>query len=123
MAEGFGLTAAEAMACGTPTVVTNFGAQAEVVGNAAWKVEGEPYYIEGHNGDWKIPYIGDIKAYERAYPRGAAWQAKRAAGPKHIAEHYDAKVVLVEDHWIPTLRGSWSRSCRRLAGHDRVAEQ
>ncbi len=37
--EGFGLPAAEALACGTPTLVSNDGALAEVVGNAALRVD------------------------------------------------------------------------------------
>src|SRR5205823_13658534 len=39
--EGFGLPAAEAMACGTPTLVSTDGALAEVVGNAALPVEAQ----------------------------------------------------------------------------------
>jgi glycosyltransferase involved in cell wall biosynthesis len=37
--EGFGLPAAEAMACGTPTLVSTDGALAEVVGEAALVVD------------------------------------------------------------------------------------
>jgi glycosyltransferase involved in cell wall biosynthesis len=37
--EGFGLPAAEAMACGTPTLVSHDGALSEVVGDAALKVD------------------------------------------------------------------------------------
>ena len=37
--EGFGLPAAEALACGVPTVVSNDGALSEVVGDAAVKVD------------------------------------------------------------------------------------
>jgi glycosyltransferase involved in cell wall biosynthesis len=39
--EGFGLPAAEAMACGTPTLVSHDGALAEVVGEAAVKVDAQ----------------------------------------------------------------------------------
>jgi glycosyltransferase involved in cell wall biosynthesis len=37
--EGFGLPAAEALACGVPTLVSTDGALAEVVGDAALKVD------------------------------------------------------------------------------------
>lgn len=37
--EGFGLPAAEALACGVPTLVSNDGALSEVVGDAALKVD------------------------------------------------------------------------------------
>jgi glycosyltransferase involved in cell wall biosynthesis len=39
--EGFGLPAAEAMACGTPTLVSQDGALSEVVGDAAVKVDAQ----------------------------------------------------------------------------------
>ena len=43
--EGFGLPVLEAMACGTPVVTTNFGATAELAGDAAVLVD--PYDAEG----------------------------------------------------------------------------
>jgi glycosyltransferase involved in cell wall biosynthesis len=42
--EGFGLPAAEALACGVPTLVSTDGALAEVVGDAALKVD--PHSVE-----------------------------------------------------------------------------
>jgi len=42
LAEGFGLTVLEAMACGAPLVVSNRGSLPEVVGNAAIVVEPTP---------------------------------------------------------------------------------
>jgi glycosyltransferase involved in cell wall biosynthesis len=46
--EGFGLPAAEAMACGVPTLVSRDGALAEVVGDAALKVDA--YSVEAIAG-------------------------------------------------------------------------
>jgi glycosyltransferase involved in cell wall biosynthesis len=46
--EGFGLPAAEAMACGVPTLVSRDGALAEVVGEAALKVDA--YSVEAIAG-------------------------------------------------------------------------
>ena len=45
---GFGLPAAEAMACGVPTLVSRDGALAEVVGDAALKVDA--YSVEAIAG-------------------------------------------------------------------------
>ncbi|NMB23914.1 MAG: glycosyltransferase family 4 protein [Firmicutes bacterium] len=39
--EGFGMPPLEAMACGTPTIVSHAGALPEVVGNGAWQID--PY--------------------------------------------------------------------------------
>ncbi|HEX6388309.1 MAG TPA: glycosyltransferase, partial [Solirubrobacteraceae bacterium] len=41
LAEGYGLPALEALACGTPAIVSNRGALPEVVGDAALVVEPE----------------------------------------------------------------------------------
>jgi glycosyltransferase involved in cell wall biosynthesis len=45
--EGFGLPVLEAMACGTPVVVSNRGALPEVVGNAGLIVEPDAAAVEG----------------------------------------------------------------------------
>ncbi|HEX3978761.1 MAG TPA: glycosyltransferase family 1 protein [Solirubrobacteraceae bacterium] len=45
--EGFGLTALEAMACGTPVVVSDRGALSEVVGDAGLVVAPEPDAVAG----------------------------------------------------------------------------
>jgi len=45
--EGFGLTALEAMKCGTPVVCSNAASMPEVVGDAAIKLE--PWDIEGYS--------------------------------------------------------------------------
>lgn len=42
--EGFGIPAVEAMACGTPTVVSNISSLSEIVGNAAFLID--PYDID-----------------------------------------------------------------------------
>ena len=47
--EGFGLPALEAMACGTPVVVSNHGSLPEVVGDAGLQVDPSDGQLAGFN--------------------------------------------------------------------------
>jgi FkbM family methyltransferase len=99
--EGFGLPVVEAQACGTPVVVTDGSAMTET-GAGGWKVRGEKFYIPQQHSWWVKPGIDAIyRAYEKAYQRGPAYQAKKAAAREH-ALAYDAERVLAE-HWKPAL--------------------
>lgn len=100
-AEGFGLPIIEATACGTPAVVTDWSAMPEV-GGPAWRVPGHRFWAEGHKADWRAPDITAIvRAYEKAYQRGAPYHAKKGAAREH-ALAYDADRVLTQ-HWKPAL--------------------
>ncbi len=101
LAEGFGITVAEAMSCGVPTVVSDNSALTEV-GGPCWKVKCDPRWVPGHDSWWGTPRIDDItKVYERAYQRGPAWTAKGQAGRQHVLDNYDLKVV--EPQWRAVL--------------------
>jgi glycosyltransferase involved in cell wall biosynthesis len=59
MGEGFGIPTVEAQACGTPVIVTNFSAQAELVGPGyatAWQPRWDPAQL----AYWATPLIDDI---------------------------------------------------------------
>lgn len=100
MAEGFGLPVLEAEACGTPTVVTDGSAMAEV--GSGWKVPGQPWWHMRYGAWWMRPDTSQIwRAYEKAYERGASYQAKASAAREH-ALAYDADRVLTE-FWKPVL--------------------
>ena len=77
--EGFGLTALEALACGTPVVAYRAGAVAEVVGDAGLLVEPGPDTL----GDALVRFLDDpaLAASLRvlARPRAAAFSWERAA--------------------------------------------
>jgi len=77
--EGFGLTALEALACGTPVVAYRAGAVAEVVGDAGLLVEPGPDTL----GDALVRLLDDpvLAASLRvlARPRAAAFSWDRAA--------------------------------------------
>jgi glycosyltransferase involved in cell wall biosynthesis len=100
LGEGFGLPLAEAQLCGVPAVATNASAMAEVCGG--WLAGGQEQYHIAHKARWKVPSIPEIaRVYEKAYQRGAAWQAKKTAARDH-AMQYDADTVL-NRHWKPAL--------------------
>ena len=77
--EGFGLTALESLACGTPVVAYRAGAVAEVVGDAGLLVEPGPDTL----GDALVRFLEDpalaAALRAKAGPRAAAFSWDRAA--------------------------------------------
>lgn len=105
MGEGFGIPVAEAMACGTPAIVTDFTAQPEIVGGTGWLVDCEPYYDEPQRSDFAIPSVmGIIEALEAAYEERGSKRAleRSAAAEAHTRAEYDADTVYAE-RWRPYL--------------------
>lgn len=105
MGEGFGLAVPEAMACGTPAIVTDFSAQPELVGDTGWKVPADDPEPSWDRGTLMVhPHPTHIlRALEAAYAeRGteAATQRSQAAIAK--AAEYDADTVYAE-RWRPLL--------------------
>jgi glycosyltransferase involved in cell wall biosynthesis len=107
MGEGFGLPVAEAMACGTPAIVTDFSAQPEIVGDTGWKVGFEPWYDKAAGADLALPHHTEIRdALEEAYAeRGTKAADRRGSRALNLARHsYDADRVF-NDYWRPFLAG------------------
>jgi glycosyltransferase involved in cell wall biosynthesis len=79
--EGFGIPPVEAMACGTPVVVSRGGALPEVVDDAAWLLDNalDPDEL----ADALRSVIGDIgrrsELVEKGFRRASAFTAERAA--------------------------------------------
>lgn len=77
--EGFGLTALEALACGTPVIAYRTGAVAEVVGDAGLLIEPGPDAL----GDALVRFLDDLQLAAslraRARPRAAVFSWDRAA--------------------------------------------
>jgi len=97
--EGFGVPTVEAAACGVPTVVTNFAASPELVGDG-WIVDGQPLYDAAQHSFFMIPSVpGIVDALEQAYKRGKGISQKAI----EFAKDFDHDKVW-DKYWMPVLR-------------------
>jgi FkbM family methyltransferase len=98
--EGFGLPVLEAMACGTPVVVSDGSALTELCGSG-WLVETQPYWHPFAESWWHAPIVKEIvAAWEQAYSHARDPQLRAKA--REFALGYDADTVLTQ-HWKPAL--------------------
>lgn len=96
--EGFGVPAIEAEACGTPVVVSNATAQAELCGDG-WLVDVQPTWDANQAAWFFTPLVPSIvDGLEAAYARGRG----RSQAAIDFAAQYDADVVF-RDFWAPAL--------------------
>jgi glycosyltransferase involved in cell wall biosynthesis len=119
--EGFGLAVPEAMACGTPAIVTDFSAQPELIGDTGWRVAWEPEFDSSQFAIWARPLIGSIvQALLAAHAEKGTQtaQERRSAAMAHALQ-YDADRVYAE-HWRPFLAGLESRP---RAGNTKAAKR
>lgn len=88
-AEGFGLTIAEAIACGTPAVALDYSAVPEVVGPAGQVVPPAFLYDNEYDHAWASPdeeAFGAAVGYLLDHP--ARRRALGAEGPRHVARNF-----------------------------------
>jgi FkbM family methyltransferase len=98
--EGFGLAALEAQACGTPVVLADNSAQAELCG-AGWLAECQPHWSAQDLAWWHAPVISSIDGcWEQAYEHRGDEALRRKA--REFAVQYDADLVFAR-HWVPVL--------------------
>jgi glycosyltransferase involved in cell wall biosynthesis len=96
--EGFGVGTIEAQACGTPVIVSDFAASAELVGDG-WKVQGQPFWDHHQRAWFNVPSIPAIvDALEQAYNRGRGLSTKAM----DFAKDYSADAVY-KAYWQPVL--------------------
>ncbi|MDC3377158.1 glycosyltransferase [Candidatus Nanopelagicales bacterium] len=99
MGEGYGLTVAEAAACETPAIVSDFSAQPELVVDG-WKVGGQPYWNPAQQSWLTIPSVPEmVAALNESYERRGE---RSPESRQHIVDNYDADTVY-EHGWRPFL--------------------
>ena len=102
MGEGFGIPAVEGMSTGTPCIVSDFSAQAELVGVHSHKVPVQREWDEFQASFFAIPNVDAIyKALQETYEETKAGKVDRAAVAAEMAR-YDADTVY-EEKWKPLI--------------------
>ncbi len=98
--EGYGLPAAEAMACGTPVLAGKWCTGPELAGETGWLAAGQTRWNPGHGARWHVPFITSVThRLECAYEQAAE---RREAARQFAADNLDAD-LLWERHWLPVL--------------------
>jgi len=99
--EGFGVPVIEAAACGVPSIVSNFTAQPELVGDHGFVASVQPYWDAGQSSWFATPLVHSIvEQLENAYEH--ARDDKRRQAARTFALDYDHRVVF-DRHWQPIL--------------------
>ncbi len=100
MGEGFGLTPLEAQACGTPVIVTDFSAMAELVG-AGWRLKPlrmVPTLLWAKQAEADVgAIVHALKEAKRVLPN-----SHMSAMAREFALKYDWPVI-IRDGWTPFL--------------------
>jgi glycosyltransferase involved in cell wall biosynthesis len=102
MGEGFGIPVAESMATGTPCVVSDFSAQAELIGPHSHKVKVQREWDEYQTSFFGIANVeATYQALQELYEETKAGKEDRAA-VRAATERYDADLVY-EAKWKPFI--------------------
>lgn len=104
MAEGFGIPAVEAQACGLPVVATDGSAMSEL---ATWTVKGEPFMSPLIRAEWVNPPREEIAdayafAHELHSRAPSVWDEQRTEA-RAFAEQYGTGHVMTT-WWLPALK-------------------
>lgn len=128
--EGFGLTLAEAAACGTPVIAQNVSAIPEVVGPGGRFIEPQREAVVpmGHE-QWQPDVAAFSKAIESLYLAGGSRRKMGEAGRRHIVDSYSwdeaAKgfdLVIREQIELRSGRGSQAGSAEPGADPGRAVQ-
>lgn len=113
--EGFGLCAAEGLACGLPTILTNFSSMSELAFDKELLVE-PLQQCWNSLGSWQvIPSVNSIQAaIEQVYDFHDSYDEKREDRAKWIACQYSIPVVK-EQFWEPFLERVRDKLTQKLS--------
>lgn len=105
--EGFGVPVIETASCGVPSIVSDFTAQPELVGDVGWTTAVQPDWDAAQKSWFGAPVVGAIidnlnDAYEKARDETLKMNVR-----KH-AEQYDHRIVF-DKYWQPILDAIDSR--------------
>ncbi len=99
--EGYGIPAAEAMACGTPVIAGTWSTGPELAGETGWLVQGQQRWNGGHKAAWHVPFITSVT--EMLTSAHATAGDCREMTRQFALENLDAD-TLWEEHWVPVLK-------------------
>ena len=86
MAEGFGLCLAEALACGTPVVATDYSSVTEVVGPGGVLIPPRDFITNAYAHEWAlVDEVAMSAAVERLITKPGERRSLGAAGRQHVA--------------------------------------
>jgi glycosyltransferase involved in cell wall biosynthesis len=103
MGEGFGIPAVEGQACGTPVIVSDFSAQAELVGAHGKKVPVQRVWDEYQASFFGIPNVAAITAaLHEVYEETKGGRVDRGAVAASMAQYDQTK--LYEASWKPLIK-------------------
>lgn len=101
MAEGFGLTQAEAMACGVPVIVTDYAASTEVVGPGGILVPPQGYLTNVYAHEWAlVDEPAMTRAVRQLIDKPALRRELGRAGRKHVAQYTWTRTVELFDRLL-----------------------
>jgi glycosyltransferase involved in cell wall biosynthesis len=103
MAEGFGIPALEAQACGLPVVATDGSAMTELAG-PGWRIPSEPFMSPLIRAEWMNPPRALIaNTYRQAAAMHPDSRAALGAEAREFAAQYSTGRVMA-DYWLPALK-------------------
>jgi glycosyltransferase involved in cell wall biosynthesis len=111
MGEGFGIPAVESQACGTPVIVSDFSAQAELIGPHSKTVPVQRVWDEYQVSFFGIPNVPAIAtALQEVYEETKGGRVDRGAVSAAM-ERYDQAKVYQQD-WKPLIELMTARKRR-----------
>jgi len=107
MAEGFGLTLAEALGCGVPVVATDYSAVSEVVGPGGVLIPVERLFTNPYAHEWAlVDEVAMSAAVERLIGKPARRRSLGAEGRRHVAQFNWAATAAIFDGLLREARAA-----------------